>query len=319
MIKEYVNKLINEFPKNVIEKLKMQKKLNIILDGGFFNGSYLIGALFFLKELERRKYIKIGKLSGCSIGAITGLLYLMDDLDISHELYSLTIETFKKDHNLSGLTFALDKIKERFDKNLYKKMSGKIFISYYNVEKRKKIVKSKFKDNDDLMECIKRSSFVPFMINGELIYKNKYIDGLFPHIFSLNKKNESINIWETRESKTLYLDLLGSDKMRYLLSLKNESSNYHRILSGILDIHLFFIKENNTKMCSYVEDWGMIDVLQQRIKKIIIENIIIWFVYTLYLMKKYLPFDIYKNNIFFKILKKIIVDVYVIIIENYCF
>lgn len=319
MIKEYVNKLIDEFPKNVIEKLKMQKKLNIILDGGFFNGSYLIGALFFLKELERRKYIKIGKLSGCSIGAITGLLYLMNDLDISHELYSLTIETFKKDHNLSGLTFALDKIKERFDKNLYKKMSGKIFISYYNVEKRKKIVKSKFKDNDDLMECIKRSSFVPFMINGELIYKNKYIDGLFPHIFSLNKKNESINIWETRESKTLYLDLLGSDKMRYLLSLKNESSNYHRILSGILDIHLFFIKENNTKMCSYVEDWGMIDVLQQRIKKIIIETIIIWFVYTLYLMKKYLPFDIYKNNIFFKILKKIIVDVYVIIIENYCF
>jgi predicted patatin/cPLA2 family phospholipase len=297
----------------------MQKKLDIILDGGFFNGSYLIGALFFLKELEKRKYIKIGKVSGCSIGAITGLLYLMDDLDISHELYNLTIKTFKEKHNLSGLNFALERIKERLDKDLYKKISGKLFISYHNIEKRKKIVKSKFRDNNDLMECIKRSSFVPFMIDGEFNYKNKYFDGIFPHIFSLDKKKENKNILETKKSKTLYLDLLGSDKMKYLLSLKNESSNYHRILSGILDIHLFFIKENNTKMCSYVEDWGIINVLQQRVKKTIIEIIIFWFVYSIYLVKKYLPLEIYNTNIIFKILKKIIADVYVIIIENYCF
>mgnify|MGYP003840060669 CR=1 FL=1 len=36
--------------------------IDLVLDGGIFNGSYLIGALYFLKEMEKKKYIKINEL-----------------------------------------------------------------------------------------------------------------------------------------------------------------------------------------------------------------------------------------------------------------
>ena len=39
-------------------------------------------------------------------------------------------------------------------------------------------------------------------------------------------------------------------------NVKNEKTNFHRILSGLLDIHAFFIKGSNTSMCSYVNDWN---------------------------------------------------------------
>uniref|UniRef100_A0A6C0KWE9 PNPLA domain-containing protein n=1 Tax=viral metagenome TaxID=1070528 RepID=A0A6C0KWE9_9ZZZZ len=312
MIEQYVNRLIDELPEHIIEKLKKQKKMNIILDGGFFNGSYLIGALYFLKELENRKYIKINKLSGCSIGSVSALLYLMDELDMSQEMYNIIVKSFKETHNLNSMITILERIREKLPEDFYKKIENKLFVSYYNIETRKKIVKSKFKNNNQLIDFIKRSCFVPFMINGDLTYKNKYIDGLFPHIFPL-KKGLIDN------TKTLYLDLLCFDKLKHLLSVKNESSNYHRILSGVLDIHLFFIKENKTQMCSYVEDWDLIDTFKQRIKKAIIETIIIWFIYAIYLIKKYIDPELYKNNILFKILNKIIQDIYFIIVENYCF
>ena len=57
MIHEYVIKLIDNLPddiKNVPEPVV----IDLVLDGGVFNGSYLVGALYFLKEMEKRKYIK---------------------------------------------------------------------------------------------------------------------------------------------------------------------------------------------------------------------------------------------------------------------
>jgi hypothetical protein len=68
MINEYVIKLIENLPddiKNVNEPIKM----DVVLDGGIFNGSYHVGALYFLKEMENRKYIKIERISGCSVGS----------------------------------------------------------------------------------------------------------------------------------------------------------------------------------------------------------------------------------------------------------
>lgn len=322
MIKEYVNKLIDELPEHIILKLKKQKKMDIILDGGIFNGSYLIGALYFLRELEKRKYIKIDKLSGCSVGSISAILYLIDELDMIPELYNLTIHCFKKEHNLNVMNNCLDKIKDKLPEDLYKKISGKLYISYYNIEKRRKITKSKFKDNHQLIEYVRRSCFVPLMINGDLTHENKYIDGMFPYIFSKNsfkKGKEKEKEKENYKKRTLYLDLLGNDKMKYILSVKNEETNYHRILAGVLDIHLFFMKESKTQMCSYVEKWGFEDFIHQRVKKYIIEIIIIWFVYLIYIMKKYIPEEMYENNILFKIINKIIEDVYIIMIENYCF
>jgi len=72
IVKSYVKNLINNLP-----PVKKTEDVNLVLDGGIFNGSYLIGALHFLKEMELKKYIKIHKISCCSISSVCALLYKM--------------------------------------------------------------------------------------------------------------------------------------------------------------------------------------------------------------------------------------------------
>ena len=56
------------------------KKLNLILEGGCMNGAYEIGGLTLIKELERKRLTSINKISGASVGAYAGLLFLTDNL-----------------------------------------------------------------------------------------------------------------------------------------------------------------------------------------------------------------------------------------------
>jgi len=114
----------------------------------------------------------------------------------------------------------------------------------------------------------------------------------------------------------LYLDLFGSDKLCNLLNVKNEKTNYHRILSGLLDIHCFFIKQSNTSMCSYVNDWTYYNICFNNLK-IIIEKVCIYLIHILLFIKKKLP-EHFKQSIIYKILSKIVYDIFIIILENYC-
>jgi hypothetical protein len=217
------------------------------------------------------------------------------------------MEHFKKEHNLNKFDSFLKKIKEKMPETFWNDISGRLYITYYNIEKGKKIVKSNYKSNDDLIDIVRRSCSVPYMMDGNVLYKNKFCDGIFPYIFPRTEK------------KTLYIDLFGSDKLSHLLSVKNENSNFHRILSGVLDCHLFFIKQSSTQMCSFIENWSIFDWFHHRVKKYIVEKIIIWSICLIIWCKKNISLDLYYNTIFFKIGKKIIEDVYIIMIENYCF
>jgi predicted acylesterase/phospholipase RssA len=99
MINEYVNKLIENLPEH-LKSTNSPLKLDVILDGGLFNGSYLVGCLYFLKEMEKRNYIKIERISGCSVGSIAAFLYFIDGLDLISDLYTSILNDFKKKHNL---------------------------------------------------------------------------------------------------------------------------------------------------------------------------------------------------------------------------
>ena len=333
MIKECVSKLVDELPEKIIQKLKKTKIMNVILEGGIFNGSYLIGALYFLKELEQRKYIKIQKLSGCSIGGLCALLYLIDELNLVEELYYETMINFKETHSFKNINDLFEKILTKMSPNIYKKMKNKLYVCYYDVEVNKKVVESCFNDNAHLLDCIKRSCFIPFLLNGEIMYENQYLDGIFPYVFSLQerscplKKVKGIGTGTgtpeiRRDTKTLYLDLVGSDKLKYLISVKNEDSNFHRIMAGILDIHLFFMKENKTKMCSYVEDWTLVDKINVNILKYCIEKLIINIICIIQYLKVFLSKEKYihlQNHKFFLLSKENIINSWNQFIEHYCF
>ena len=303
MINEYVIKLIENLPddiKNVNEPVKM----DVVLDGGIFNGSYHVGALYFLKEMENRKYIKIERISGCSVGSIVGFLYFIDSLDLMPKLYDLINKEFRQTYNLKLITELKKHLSERIPSDICERVNGKLYITYNNIKKGTKPVKSVYKDTDDIINTIIKSSYIPYLIDGNILYENKSIDGIIPFIF------------KEREKKILYLDLFGSDKLGNLLNVKNEKSNYHRILSGLLDIHSFFIKQSNTPMCSYVNDWTYSNICFNHIKTIF-ERMCIYLIHILIYLKTHISVE-FKETIMYKILSKISYDIFIIILENYC-
>jgi hypothetical protein len=304
MIQQYVEKFIENLP----EELKNSKnpiKLDLVLDGGIFNGSYLVGALYFLKEMEKRNYIKIYRISGCSIGSIGAFLYIIDCLDISESFYSIIFDQLKNHHNLNISQILSSILKNKIPDDICSKVNNKLYIRYTNIKKRNSKTKCTYKNKEDIINTIIKSSYIPFFMDGNVLFENKYIDGINPYIFKIRN-----------DRKILHLDLFGYDKIKYLINVKNEKSNFHRILSGVLDIHNFFIKNTNTDMCSYVNKWSLFNKARICLKSFI-EKILIYFVYFVFLIKKYIPHK-FKDYILYKILTKIIYETYVILLQNYC-
>ena len=189
MINEYINKLIDNLP---IKPSESPQLIDLIFEGGFFNGSYLVGVGLFLKEMEKKKYIKIDRISGCSIGSFVSLLYVSDKMEYFSQLYENMILNLKKDYCFKNYKKIFEYLREILPENICELMNNKVFINYYNIKTCKSIVKHKYSSIDDIFETILKSCFAPFCINGDLCYKNKYIDGLFPYIFEKNKKQENI-------------------------------------------------------------------------------------------------------------------------------
>jgi len=296
-IDEYINQLITHLP--VMNESGNGKEIDIVLDGGLFNGSYQVGALCFIKKLEERQHFKIGRLSGCSIGSIVAFLYLIDRLDCIHDFYEVCKTHFQTHHNFEFLMNLKNVLITYIPEDVCERVNNRLFISYNNVKTGKKYVKNKYRDIDDLIDTIIRSCYLPYFIDGNLAYKNKYIDGTTPYIFK-QKKNRKI----------IYIDLFGFDKINSFYSIRNESTNHHRVLSGLLDAHWFFIKEQNTQMCSYVNDWGCMNYGFHHLKRVA-ERIIIWITYLLLLCKKYM----WKNG-FYKIVSEIKHQVLLTIIKK---
>jgi len=301
MIDEYVNRLIENLP----EETKNLQHLDLVLDGGLFNGSYLVGAVYFLKEMERRQYIKIERISGCSIGAVVAVLYYMDALDLMPKLYEIVNNEFKTKHTLNTIKMLKLHLQERIPNDICSKINNKLFICYHDIKKQKKIVKCNYKSIDDIFDTIVKSCYIPILIDTNIVYKKKYVDGINAYIF---KKQDN--------RKILHMELFGYDKFIYALNIKNEKNNFHRILSGLLDIHSFFIKKSITPMCSFVNDWSILNKFNYNIK-LLLEYIVLKIFYLIIYIKKYIPEE-FKNNLLLKIISKIIFDIFSITLETYC-
>ena len=306
MINDYVIKLIENLPDD-LKNSKTPLRLDLVLDGGMFNGSYLVGALYFLKEMEKRNYIIIERISGCSIGSAVAILYFIDALDMMSPLYDIVKKEFQNGYKLPTIKELKIHLKDKIPSNICEKVNGKLYICYNNIKKGKKTIKSSYKDIDEIFNTIIKSCFIPYLIDGNFLYDNKYIDGMNPYIFN----NES-------GKKILYLDLYGYDKIGNLLNVKNEKTNFHRILSGLLDIHNFYIKQSNTQMCSYVNDWSVNNKTFNYIKTLF-EKIIMNFIYLVIYFKTIMPLGYdFENTIIYKIISKITHDIFIILLETYC-
>lgn len=299
-IEEYVKKLIDNVP---IHPERKTEEIDIILDGGIFNGSYQIGALYFLKEMENQNKIKIDRFSCCSVGVLCAVIYYLNKLDLAIEFYDRAVVNFKNNKRLDFLHDYIDnRLASLLPEDAHIHLTNKVCICYYDVKKQRKVLRQKYKSNKDLLECIKRSTFIPHFINGNLALDKKYIDGINPHIFKCDSNK-----------KILYIDLLSADKLVHAFSIKNEKTNFHRIFAGILDIHLFYIKKSNTQMCSYVNDWSLFSWTKNRIIKILIEKLVVYCMSLYIYLKKYIPEQL-KDSL----MSKICGEVCGLIVEHYC-
>jgi hypothetical protein len=237
-----IDKLINTLPVNVKNNTS-PLVIDLVLSGGLFNGSYMLGTLLFLKEMEKRNYVKVNRISTCSISCLLGVLYITDKLDTAcnhnyKRLFNRFVET-KSMHCFLEIRKYIN-----LDPSDLLKINNKLYISYYNLRNQKKNTKCYFKTTLVLYDSLIKSCFLPFALNNEVAYKNKYMDGITPHVFKI--KNTNV--------KLLYINVVLCDKVFDLFNVKNEYSNIYRTLIGILDIHKFFLKDfNRTSLCQFVD------------------------------------------------------------------
>jgi hypothetical protein len=304
LIQDYVKRLVDNLPLNY-----NNNEHDIVLDGGAFNGSYLLGALYFLKEMEKRKYLKVNRISGCSIGSVAAFFYLTDRLDLMEYFLDYAVNQFQTNFCLDKLIDYQDILKDKMKipDDICSTLNKRLFITYNNIRDKKTVVKSTYKSIEDIFQAMSKSCHVPYMVGNTFLYKDKYMDGLNPYVFNVEKH---------KNRKILYLDLFGYDKFKYLVNVKNEKNGFHRTLSGLLDIHNFFIKQSSTDMCSYVNDWSILHKIRHLFKRTI-EYVILYCVYLLTIIKQFLPVEI-ENSLLYKISSKIIYEVYLIILQNQC-
>ena len=253
MFHPYVNKLIENIP----DETKTRRKLDLVLTGCYpFNISFLIGTLLFLKEMEKRCYIKVCRISGNGLGSLAGLLYFSDSINM------LSNYDLKRLPELGCL------LKDKVPKHILK---NKLFISCYDTSLCVKITKSKYKTHAKLIDEVIKSCYLPFVVDGNIAYKNRYMDGISPYVFDVK-----------RDRQILYCNPLN---YQYLRVIGNETS---KVLTGILDIHGFFIIKQSTSMCSYLNEWSCYD-RNIELVKYIVERIVVYIIYLVLVVKPYLP------------------------------
>ena len=132
-----------------IEKPKTPMVLDVILEGGAFNGSYELGVCYFLKELERQDYIKVNRVSGTSVGSIVGSLYLLDKLDDYYNAYNKLREHWKRSLNVGLYKEVLNETLTDISNDALDILNDRLFVTYYDITSKQQIVKSSFDNNED--------------------------------------------------------------------------------------------------------------------------------------------------------------------------
>ena len=308
MLQRYINNLIDTIPKEHIKtKIKRKGKplnIDIVFEGGMFNGSYQLGFLNYIKKLETKNVIKVNRISGCSIGAVIAMFYFVD-VSLSESIDFVTNNIYshvKKYYNINVFNHFFTYFKLNSTTNFLEKINGRFFVSYYDVEKCKQYVKSKYSSIEEIFETIRRSCSLPFVIDKSIFYKGKYMDGLYPYMFKPNK-----------DSKIINLNIINTQKISNLMSIKNEKTNIHRVIDGIIDTHTFFSTNFSSNMCSYVNDWNIVNAIKYHMAIQVYK----WFLYVIHHL--YILNKIISNSTDDKLnIDKLITNIYMFLLEKYC-
>jgi len=199
-------------------------------------------------------------MSSCSASSLIAFLFLTNNLELFQDkLYEMIVTSFRNNKTFIFTESTLQNIMEIIKCSLpldnettLKMINKKLYITYFDVKRRKKIVKKQYKTLHDVFETIKKSSYIPLVTMNELLYCNRYIDGCTPYFFKDNGKR-----------KHLFINMLGKDKIKDSVVLKNDKNGVHKIINGMLDAYYFFFRGcKGTSMCSYIDNWSFLKNLK---------------------------------------------------------
>ena len=310
MMQYYVSQMIETYSPVLKEELRTNPiNMDIVLEGGAFNGGYLTGCLVYLQELEQKRYINIHKISACSVSSLLSLGHFIKDkinlLEINTLIYDIAYTQFKKKGDMNIFEKVFQIFKKYITKDTLRLINNRLYITYYNIHTGKQIVICKYKSVDHLLDVVRRTCSFPFIIDKNLSYKNKYIDGLYPYVFPSTGKVRN---------QILYLNLHHYNYILGAISIKNEKTNTKRIFTGLIDIHTFFVHKKNTEFCSYLHTWSVWKHIDYYFFLIIINIFAILF-NKMFVIHKLLNQSIENNNIN---MLKLIKTVSNYIIKSYC-
>jgi hypothetical protein len=166
-------------------------------------------------------------------------------------IYTLTYRHFKKTNNVNIFNHIFAQLRPHLTPAIMAGLNGRLFITYYNVKHNEQVVRHKYRSVEDLFDVIRKSCYCPYVIDHSFLYKKKYVDGFYPYIFPC-----------VAGKKVMHFNIHRFDKLFHGISIKNEKTNYRRIIAGILEAHTFFAYGYATSICSFVNDWTPIDWIE---------------------------------------------------------
>lgn len=253
--------ILNTLTTSLIENIphtNIPSEIDLVLDGGAFNGLYMLGCLYYLKELENREKLQIKRISGCSIGSVLGLVFILNKLDVALDVCKDAFKYMRKHQDLKKfIVIFKDRFNQIVDEDDIIKLNGRFYLTYFDAIKGKQIIKKNYSTKQELLDYVLKSLYVPYIIDRKITDRDGCIDGAFPYMF---KKKEG-------KRKILFINLQSWDKILKMLYIKNENNIYSRVFEGLMDAHNFFNTNKANNLCSYVNDWGVVEIILFRIRE----------------------------------------------------
>jgi hypothetical protein len=268
-----------------IQRDKIPSTINLIFDSGAVNGVLGIGAAIYINNLEQIGYLKVKKVSGCSIGSLIALWYVYDCPEEFYNFLDTMFIYYKKYKNfyifeniVRDVIYKL--IKDPDDMTI---INDRLYINYYDTLQSKNCVISQYQDREHLIKCILRSSHVPFLTSTEYKYEGRYIDGIVPFIFN-------------DEYTNLFVKLIHFTDPLNCMNTKSEQNIYCRLLRGVVGVNEFFVN-GDSKLCSYVNDASYLVFFNLSVRKQIVLFVIFLIEWTIKI-KKHIPVSVKNTDIY---------------------
>lgn len=288
---KYLEPFLNALLENLHDD-KVPSRIDVVLEGGALNGAYEAGVMCYIRELERRKKTQVVRISGVSCGALIAVLYLTSKIDKIDELYSKLTEnlldsgTFDKLHEI--IHGVLGDVSDEDAKSL----TGRLFVTYMDLTSQSRQVVSEYNTKNDLIEVLKKSSYLPGFIDGELLTADQCMDGGTPYVFPFDIEKRKDNNY-----KTLYVKLSSLNLLREALSTKSDLNVARRAVEGIQRTHDLLKDKQSNQLVSFVEDWTFKDYSINSVGRLV------WLLMTIIVritvvLLAYIPSDVKQSGIY---------------------